>query len=105
IFTMNADGSDQRRLTIDQHADSEPAFSPDDKKVIFTSNRHGSASGLYEINADGGGLEKHLAHAGSNAGEASFSPNGKEIVFTRSVPVGTGERRTAEIFVMAAGGT
>src|SRR5437016_1101873 len=29
IYVMNADGSGQRRLTNDQHGDSEPALSPE----------------------------------------------------------------------------
>jgi len=102
IYVMNDDGTGLRRLTNDQHANSEPALSSDGKNVVFVSNREGPASGLYEMDADGGSTEKHLAHAGSNAGEPSFSPNGKEILFTRTTHAG---RRTVEIFEMAAGGT
>jgi Tol biopolymer transport system component len=105
IYVMNDDGTGLRRLTNDDHGNSEPAFSPAGKNVVFVSNRHGPASGLYEMGAEGG-IEKHLVHAGSNAGEPSFSPNGKEILFTRTTRLGEREfPRKVEIFVMAADGT
>jgi TolB protein len=43
---MNAlDGSSKKRLTSNAAVDTNPAFSPDDKKIAFTSTR----SGNYEI--------------------------------------------------------
>jgi len=45
---MNADGSAVVRLTRDIGDDLYPHWTPDGKKLIFTSNRTGK-HGLYEI--------------------------------------------------------
>lgn len=42
IYVMNADGSNQTRLTTTNAASSQPAFSPDGTHVAFASNRDGN---------------------------------------------------------------
>ncbi len=39
VYTMNADGSAQTRITSVSGADTNPAFSPDGAKIAFTSSR------------------------------------------------------------------
>jgi Tol biopolymer transport system component len=39
LFTVNADGSDLRRLTNDRYADLQPSWSPDGKTVVFATDR------------------------------------------------------------------
>ncbi|MGE5561509.1 MAG: hypothetical protein ACM3XN_10765 [Chloroflexota bacterium] len=41
IWTMNADGSDPRRLTTDEGEDTHPAWSPDGTTIAFLSTRSG----------------------------------------------------------------
>ena len=53
IYSMNADGSDQTRLTSHPSADAFPAWSPDGDRIAFTSNRDGKFE-IYVMNADGG---------------------------------------------------
>jgi Tol biopolymer transport system component len=38
---MNADGSDQTRLTSEDAADFGPAWSPDGTRIAFSSTRNG----------------------------------------------------------------
>jgi TolB protein len=49
---MNADGTDQTRLTDDPAQDSEPSWSPDGNKITFHSRRDGNLE-IYVMNADG----------------------------------------------------
>jgi WD40 repeat protein len=39
LFTVNADGSDLRRLTNDRYADLQPSWSPDGKTIVFATDR------------------------------------------------------------------
>jgi Tol biopolymer transport system component len=41
IYAMNADGSDQARLTFSPAVDNHPSRSPDGSKIAFTSFRDG----------------------------------------------------------------
>jgi alpha-tubulin suppressor-like RCC1 family protein/subtilisin family serine protease len=52
IYVMNADGSNQTRLTNNSFPDTAPSWSPDGTKIIFTTHRLGQPA-LYVMNADG----------------------------------------------------
>ena len=53
---MNADGSDQRRLTRNLDIDLDPAWSPNGRSMAFTTNRDGNYE-IYVMNADGSGAD------------------------------------------------
>ena len=55
--------------------DSEPAWSPDSRSIIFTSDRGGKPQ-IYRLPANGG-KAKRLTHEGNYNARASFSPDGK----------------------------
>jgi Tol biopolymer transport system component len=82
IYTMNADGSSQTRITGSVDSESEPAWSPDGKKIAFASNRNGGgvAASIYAMNTDGTGAEQLTS--GSDGGPA-WSPDGTKIAFFR----------------------
>lgn len=52
VWSINADGSNQRQLTNDLAGDSSPLAAPDNKTVFFSSNRTGEAQ-IWKMNADG----------------------------------------------------
>lgn len=52
IYSMNADGAGQTRLTNNRFWDSQPTASQDGKRIAFASNRTGNSQ-IYAMNADG----------------------------------------------------
>ena len=60
VWVANADGSNPRQVTNLGGANFAPVFTPDGRKIIFSSNYKNPRSGafdLYLINVDGTGLE------------------------------------------------
>jgi Tol biopolymer transport system component len=55
IFVMNADGTEQTRLTHNNVRDEQPDWSPDGSRIAFYSERAGNGK-IYVINADGSHL-------------------------------------------------
>ena len=94
IYVMNAEnGSHMRRITslpagIDW--DSSPRFSPDGKKLVFTRFRAAftkpdgtsvePTSALFVVKLNGSGLHQ-ITPWDLTAGDADWSPDGKQIVF------------------------
>ena len=83
LYIMNADGSNVRQLTHQPAYNGGPFFSPDDKWVIFRSDRKKKDMlQLYAISADG----KHEVELTNNLDTVNwapyFHPSGKYIVYT-----------------------
>jgi Tol biopolymer transport system component len=71
------------RLTFDPALDTTPAWSPDGKQLVFSSNRSLNFR-LYLKNADGSGSDQELAEAGEDAfNSLDWSPDGKYILTRR----------------------
>jgi TolB protein len=80
---MNADGSNQRRLTRNGAANFAPFFHPDGRRIIFSSNLHeptGRNFDLYLIHVDGTGLERVTTDPEFD-GFPMFTRDGKRLVF------------------------
>jgi Ca2+-binding RTX toxin-like protein len=67
---MDADGQNQTRLTNNPFTDAYPTFSPDGKKIAFTSNRDGGNYEVYVMDADGQNQTNI-----SNKNNADFEPD------------------------------
>ena len=85
IFAVNTDGSRLRRLTPwSLDAGDHPDWSPDGRRILFRApaNEEFIGSNLWTVRSDGTGLRK-VTRFGPGAGplSASFSPDGKSIVF------------------------
>jgi TolB protein len=83
IWVMNTDGSDQHQVTHLGGANFAPFFTPDGKRIIFSSNYknpHSSNFDLYLVNPDGSGLEQITFDEGFD-GFPMFSPDGRELVW------------------------
>jgi Tol biopolymer transport system component len=85
IWMMRADGSDKHQVTHLGYASFAPFMTPDDKKIIFSSN-NGAAAGemgnfeLWIINVDGTGLER-ITYNPTFDGFPMFTSDGKKLVF------------------------
>lgn len=84
LWIMNADGSDQRQITRLGAASFGPSWTPDGRKIIFSSNHHTDPKlgnfDLFLINPDGSGLEQ-VTTATTFDGFPMFSPDGKKLVW------------------------
>ena len=97
IYTVDADGGNDTRLTTNPADDLSPAWSPDGTKIAFTSDRDGQYD-IYTMNADGSGQTRITNNPAADV-TAAWSPDGTKIVFG-SLRDGNGE-----IYTMNSNGT
>lgn len=84
IYSVRPDGSGQRQLTSGPEIDSLPKIAPNGRYVVFERRTAvGGPASLYTVGATGGGLR--ALTSGADDHEAAFSPDGKSIVFVRTV--------------------
>jgi Tol biopolymer transport system component len=99
IYVMNADCSGLRQVTHGPGEDSGPRWSPDGKKIAFTSNRTGQAE-VYLMNVDG----SQQTRLTTSSKDTSFngpdwSPDGTKLLYLHSLVNG------GEIWIMNADGS
>jgi TolB protein len=83
IWIMDADGSNQHQITNLGGANFAPYYTPDGKRIIFSSNYRNPRSrnfDLYLVNVDGTGLEQVTTHSEFD-GFPMFSPDGKRLAW------------------------
>jgi TolB protein len=84
LWIMDADGRNQRQITRLGAASFGPSWTPDGKKIVFSSNHHTDPKlgnfDLFLINPDGSGLEQ-ITTAATFDGFPMFSPDGKLLVW------------------------
>ena len=83
LWVANADGSNARQITNLGGANFAPVFTPDGRKIIFSSNYQHPRSGefdLFLINPDGTGLEQVTTHRDFDS-FPMFSDDGKKLIW------------------------
>jgi Tol biopolymer transport system component len=99
LWTMNADGSEQRQITYLDAASFAPYFYPSGNRIIFSSN-YGDPKGrefdIWAVDTDGSNLER-ITYAAGFDGFPMFSPDGSHLSFS-SNRNGTHEGET-DVFV------
>lgn len=93
IYVMNLKGLDEKQITSFGCSVLSPAWTPDNRRVVFSANLptcQGDKYEMFMVNLDGTGLVQ-LTTGSKFAGEASFSPDGRYIAFTRDGNVYTAD--------------
>jgi TolB protein len=98
LWTMSLVTGHVEELLLARGKDTQPAWSPDGRSLVFVSEREG-ATQLWRADADGGGLMR-LTEAPGASTHPAWSPTGDEIVF-----VASDGRRSRLAIVGASGGT
>lgn len=83
LFIANADGSQVKQLTANGCANFAPTFTPDGKRIVFSSNLHncgGRKFELFIIDVDGSNMQQVTSYGGFSS-FPEFSPDGKTLVF------------------------
>jgi len=83
IYKMDADGSNQTKLTSTTYYNQAPKFSPDGSKIIYNSLRD-EIWQIYIINSDGT-KDKSLTDSEINSIRGSWSHDGSKIYFSSRV--------------------
>jgi tricorn protease len=100
LWIANIDGTQPRRLTIDEGVESTPVFSPDGKWIAFSAQYDGNTD-VYILPVEGG-LPKRLTwHPGTDR-VRGFTPDGKSILFISQRNLFTG--RYTQLFSVPVNG-
>ncbi|HEV7768818.1 MAG TPA: protein kinase [Thermoanaerobaculia bacterium] len=92
-ITVNA----ERWLTRGNSSDRQPAYAPDGRTVLFSSNRSGNLD-LWTIGTDGGAV-KRITDDGAEDWDPAYTPDGKKIVWS------SGRSGNLEIWIANADGS
>ena len=80
ISIIRTDGSDERMLTMTEHRNRQPRWSPRGDLIAFTSNRSGSSE-IWTIRPDGSGLRQLTAGNGASVRFCAWSPDGRHLFY------------------------
>src|SRR5829696_10202491 len=76
VWVMNADGSEQKKLTDDSNHEGAPTWSPDGTKIAFVDGPD-----IWTVKPDGSGRHNLTNTPNSYEEDPDFSPDGKKIAF------------------------
>ena len=79
LWIANPDGSQPRRLTVDEGVESDPYFSPDGKLIAFSAQYDGNTD-IFVVPAEGGIPVRLTWHPGADYARG-FTPDGNNVLF------------------------
>jgi TolB protein len=95
IYKMDVRGKHRQRLTRLPGSNTSPAWSPDSQRIVFDSFQGFRKNFLYIMNSNGENLRQLIKVA---AGGASWSPDGRQILFSTTRDDADGED-TFDLFI------
>ncbi|MEM6737981.1 MAG: peptidase S41, partial [Bacteroidota bacterium] len=100
LWIANKDGSNTRRLTIDEGVESTPVFSPDGSMIAFSAEYDGNRDVFIVPTA--GGVPKRLTWHPSWDIVLDFTPDGQSVLF--SSPRTTFTSRYSKLYTVSING-
>ncbi len=79
LWVANRDGSDPKRLTVDEGIESDPWFSPDGTLIAFSAQYDGNTD-VFIVPVEGGVPARLTWHPGADY-VRGFTPDGKSVLF------------------------
>jgi len=79
FWSVSANGTGLKLISKSSYFNCQPDISPDDKNIVFSSNRDGDFD-IWTMSIDGDNLDQ-LTHGGGLDANPKWSPDGKWIVF------------------------
>jgi tricorn protease len=83
LWVANLDGSQPRRITVDEGVESNPFLSPDGKWIAFSAQYDGNTD-VFIVSAEGGVPTRLTWHPGADF-VRGFTPDGKNVLFHNAV--------------------
>jgi Tol biopolymer transport system component len=84
IYTINVDGSAERRLTDTPGLDGFPSWSPDGQRMAFVSDRDDGNSEIYVMDSDGA-HQRRLTKTPKDEAIPAWSPDEEKIAYGTNV--------------------
>jgi tricorn protease len=100
LWVANKDGSNPRRLTVDEGVESNPIFSPDGKTIAFNAEYDGNID-VFIIPAEGGIPIRLTWHPSADL-VRGFTSDGRSVLFASQRV--TFSNRYAQLFTVPLGG-
>src|SRR5918997_247077 len=106
IYTINVDGTAERKLTDTPGLDGFPSWSPDGTRIAFSTDRDGGGNWeIYVMRSDGTHQRRLTNTPEKDEGLPAWSPDGEKIAYVADVGPDKETWDNEEIFVMNADGS
>jgi Tol biopolymer transport system component len=98
IWLLDLARGSRTRLTLDPGAETLPIWSPDGRRIVYTSDRAGERFGLVVTTVGSSAEPEHLLVTGEAKFPSAWSPDGQEVAFNE-IAVATG----SDVWILRVG--